>query len=84
MGSHHRVVSNRHHSISRTLKTKSLHPLDTGIRSGFTVLFFIVGLISTFHYHLILISTAFIGATAFVLGIDCFTRGQYLDLDPVG
>jgi hypothetical protein len=35
---------------------------------------FIAGLVSTFHYHLILTSTAFIGATAFILGIDCFTR----------
>jgi hypothetical protein len=44
------------------------------ISAGFTVAFFIAGLITTFNYHLILISTAFIGATAFTLGIDCFTR----------
>jgi hypothetical protein len=42
--------------------------------TGFTVVFFIAGLVSTFHYHLILTSTAFIGATAFILGVDCFTR----------
>jgi hypothetical protein len=41
---------------------------------GFTVALFILGLVTTFNYHLILISTAFIGATAFTLGIDCFTR----------
>lgn len=41
---------------------------------GLSVVFFIFGLFSIFHYHLLLVSTAFIGATAFVLGIDCFTR----------
>ena len=44
------------------------------LNTGFTVVFFIAGLVSTFHYHLILTSTAFIGATAFILGVDCFTR----------
>jgi hypothetical protein len=39
-----------------------------------TVIVFILGLIPTLHYHLLLLSTAFIGATAFTLGVDCFTR----------
>lgn len=25
------------------------------------------------HYHILLISTAFVGASAFMLGVDCFT-----------
>ena len=48
--------------------------IDLRSSTGFTVVLFIMGLVSSFHYHLILISTAFIGATAFTLGIDCFTR----------
>lgn len=25
------------------------------------------------HYHILLISTAFVGSSAFMLGVDCFT-----------
>ena len=25
------------------------------------------------HYHILLISTAFVGASSFILGVDCFT-----------
>lgn len=25
------------------------------------------------HYYIVIISTAFVGATAFMLGVDCFT-----------
>lgn len=25
------------------------------------------------HYHILLISTAFVGSSAFILGVDCFT-----------
>lgn len=42
--------------------------------AGLSVLFFILGLIPTLHHHVLLTSTALIGATAFTLGIDCFTR----------
>ena len=37
--------------------------------------------IPKFHYYIILVSTAFVGATAFMLGVDCYTTE---DLKEVG
>ncbi|KAF5323351.1 hypothetical protein D9611_005801 [Ephemerocybe angulata] len=37
---------------------------------GFRWIFYIG---SGIHYHILLISTAFVGATSFMLGVDCFT-----------
>jgi hypothetical protein len=38
------------------------------------VVSFITGLLARWHHHILLVSTAFIGSTALVLGIDCFAR----------
>ena len=35
---------------------------------------FVAGLVPVLHPHMILASTAWIGATAFILGVDCYTR----------
>ncbi|GHJ88375.1 hypothetical protein NliqN6_4777 [Naganishia liquefaciens] len=45
-----------------------------GLIGGLSVVSFIVGLLPRWHHHLLLLSTAFIGSTALVLGIDCFSR----------
>ncbi|TFK57050.1 hypothetical protein OE88DRAFT_87324 [Heliocybe sulcata] len=37
---------------------------------------FVLCTIPKLHYHLLLVSTAFVGSTAFMLGIDCFTTGN--------
>ncbi|KAI0931887.1 hypothetical protein AcW1_000833 [Taiwanofungus camphoratus] len=36
---------------------------------------FIMCTVPKMHYHILLVSTAFVGATAFILGIDCYTTG---------
>ena len=45
-----------------------------GFLGGLTVGAFLCSLIPVVHDHLMLISTAWIGATAVILGIDCYTR----------
>ncbi len=45
-----------------------------GLLGGTSVLFFILGLWESVHGHLVLVSTAFIGASSLTIGIDCFTR----------
>lgn len=40
---------------------------------GCMVIGFILCTIPKIHYHILLISTAFVGASAFILGVDCFT-----------
>jgi hypothetical protein len=42
-------------------------------RSGCTAVGFILCTIPKIHYHVLLTSTAFVGATALMLGVDCFT-----------
>lgn len=42
---------------------------------GLTVAAFVASLPKVLEPHMILVSTAWIGATAFTLGVDCFTRG---------
>ena len=48
---------------------------------------FVLCTIPKLHYYIMLTSTAFVGATAFMLGVDCFTtaglkevRGLFLPL----
>ncbi|KAF7320086.1 DUF4203 domain-containing protein [Mycena kentingensis (nom. inval.)] len=40
---------------------------------GFGVVGFILCTIPKIHYHILLISTAMVGSSAFILGVDCFT-----------
>ncbi|KAF8807698.1 hypothetical protein BYT27DRAFT_7189790 [Phlegmacium glaucopus] len=40
---------------------------------GCAVLGFTLCTIPKIHYHVLLISTAFVGASSFILGVDCFT-----------
>ncbi|RDB28626.1 hypothetical protein Hypma_015637 [Hypsizygus marmoreus] len=40
---------------------------------GCAVIGFILCTIPKIHYHILLISTAFVGSSAFMLGVDCFT-----------
>ncbi|EIW66783.1 hypothetical protein TREMEDRAFT_65185 [Tremella mesenterica DSM 1558] len=46
-----------------------------GLLGGLTVAGFVGGLVPILHEHMILVSTALIGATAVTLGIDCYSRG---------
>lgn len=43
---------------------------------GLTVVAFIASLPKQTNDLMILVSTAWIGATAFVLGVDCYTRAE--------
>ena len=45
-----------------------------GVLGGLTVASFVGGLVPILHEHMILLSTALVGATAVTLGIDCYTR----------
>ncbi|WVQ72782.1 hypothetical protein IAR50_002342 [Cryptococcus sp. DSM 104548] len=45
-----------------------------GLIGGMTVAWFVAGLSKLTNEWMMLISTGFIGATAFVLGVDCYTR----------
>lgn len=45
-----------------------------GIVGGLTVIAFLLTLVPKCHETVLLISSAWIGATAFTLGVDCFTR----------
>ncbi|KAI0756712.1 hypothetical protein C8Q80DRAFT_1093039 [Daedaleopsis nitida] len=40
---------------------------------GVAVVGFVLCTIPKLHYYVLLVSTAFVGATAFILGVDCFT-----------
>lgn len=40
---------------------------------GVGVVGFCICTIPKIHYQVILVSTAFVGATAFMLGVDCYT-----------
>jgi len=40
---------------------------------GLAVIGFVICTIPKFHYHVLLVSTSFVGASAFMLGVDCFT-----------
>ncbi|KAH9937181.1 uncharacterized protein B0H18DRAFT_1081441 [Fomitopsis serialis] len=40
------------------------------------VIGFVLCTIPKIHYHVLLLSTSFVGATAVILGIDCFTTGD--------
>jgi Domain of unknown function (DUF4203) len=41
--------------------------------SAFSVIGFVVCTIPKIHYQVLLVATAFVGATAVVLGADCFS-----------
>ena len=43
------------------------------IRVGSAVVGFVLCTIPKLHYYIILLSTAFVGASSFMLGVDCFT-----------
>jgi hypothetical protein len=45
-----------------------------GLLGSLTVVAFLASLVPLLHDHMVLASTAWIGATAVVLGIDCYTR----------
>jgi uncharacterized membrane protein YbjE (DUF340 family) len=45
-----------------------------GLLGSLTVVAFLAALVPLLHDHMVLASTAWIGATAVVLGIDCYTR----------
>ncbi|KAF9076171.1 hypothetical protein BDP27DRAFT_1380265 [Rhodocollybia butyracea] len=40
---------------------------------GCAVIGFVLCTIPKIHYHILLISTSFVGSSAFILGVDCFT-----------
>ena len=41
--------------------------------TAIAVVGFVLCTIPKLHYYIMLTSTAFVGATAFMLGVDCFT-----------
>ena len=43
------------------------------VTAAISVVGFILCTIPKLHYYILLTSTAFVGATAFMLGVDCFT-----------
>ncbi|CAL1695286.1 unnamed protein product [Somion occarium] len=43
---------------------------------GCAVVGFVLCTIPKIHYHVLLISTAFVGATSFMLGVDCYTTAN--------
>lgn len=43
---------------------------------GCAVVGFVLCTIPKFHYYTILVSTAFVGSTAFMLGVDCYTTAN--------
>ncbi|KAJ9091209.1 hypothetical protein QFC19_009205 [Naganishia cerealis] len=45
-----------------------------GLIGGLSVVVFVASLLPRSHHHILLVSTALVGATALTLGIDCFTR----------
>jgi uncharacterized membrane protein YbjE (DUF340 family) len=45
-----------------------------GLMGSLPVVAFLAALVPVLHDHMVLVSTAWIGATAFVLGVDCYTR----------
>ena len=47
----------------------SAHACGTGV----AVVGFVLCTIPKLHYYVLLTSTAFVGATAFMLGVDCYT-----------
>lgn len=53
-----------------------------GLMGGLTVGAFLCSLVPVLHDHMMLISTAWIGATAFILGIDCYTRAGLKEVRP--
>jgi hypothetical protein len=55
-----------------------------GLIGGLTVGAFLLTLVPMLHPHMVLISTAWIGASAFVLGVDCYTRGGLKEVGAVG
>ena len=40
------------------------------------VIGFVLCTIPKLHYHVLLISTSIVGATSFILGVDCYTTGN--------
>ena len=43
------------------------------VSTAVSVVGFVLCTIPKLHYYIMLTSTAFVGATAFMLGVDCFT-----------
>jgi hypothetical protein len=48
-------------------------PFRSSLPPGCGVVGFVLCTIPAIHYHILLVSTALVGATAFMLGVDCFT-----------
>lgn len=61
--------------VSAELGTPSLHKPFMSLASilGVGVVGFCICTIPKIHYHVMLVSTAFVGATAVMLGVDCYT-----------
>ena len=59
-------------SQSRTHLTITHRP-PLVLTTGVGVVGFCICTIPKIHYHVMLVSTGFVGATAVMLGIDCFT-----------
>lgn len=55
-----------------------------GLLGSLTIVAFLGALVPVLHDHMVLISTAWIGATAFVLGVDCYTRAGLKEVGFVG
>ncbi len=47
------------------------------------VIGFVICTITKLHYHVLLVSTSMVGATAFMLGVDCFTRSGLKEVSAV-
>lgn len=54
-----------------------------GLIGGMSVGAFIAGLPNPLNPYLVLLSTAWIGATAFILGVDCYTRAGLKEVSTV-
>lgn len=54
--------------------TQCVYVFMSNVRvSALGVVGFVVCTLPKIHYHVLLTSTALVGATAFILGVDCFT-----------
>ena len=65
----HRCVS----PGSRKRRGSSLNERVAFLSAGVAVVGFVLCTIPKLHYYVLLTSTAFVGATAFMLGVDCYT-----------
>lgn len=59
--------------IGEVLPSRLLHLSLTRRFVACSVIGFVLCTIPKLHWHVLLVSTAFVGSSAFMLGVDCFT-----------